>query len=125
MRTAMTSSRQVRICEPMFSPDVPPTAVFESGYTVDNGAKPHEAKFYLAKVEIGKAIGEVLKARGKVRHDRTSLSPPRLSPAEFDSTMFGYARRGQEPTGSRPLSARPAGGAALQRRVKSSKACVR
>jgi len=49
---------------PMFSAGIPATAVFESGYTVDNGAKPHEAKFYLSKVEIGKPIGEVLTARG-------------------------------------------------------------
>jgi hypothetical protein len=49
---------------PMFSRGVPTTAVFESGYTVDNGAKPHEAKFYLDKIEIGKPIGEVLSASG-------------------------------------------------------------
>jgi hypothetical protein len=49
---------------PMFSAGIPATAVFESGYTVDNGADPHDAKFYLAKVEIGKPIGEVLAARG-------------------------------------------------------------
>jgi hypothetical protein len=46
----------------MFSSGIPATAVFESGYTVDNGAKPHEAKFYLAKMELGKPIGEVLSA---------------------------------------------------------------
>jgi hypothetical protein len=46
----------------MFSRGLPATAVFESGYTVDNGAKPHEAKFYLTKIELGKPIGEVLSA---------------------------------------------------------------
>lgn len=49
---------------PMFSAGIPAAAVFESGYTVDNGALPHSAKFYLAKVEIGKPIGEVLMAHG-------------------------------------------------------------
>lgn len=36
--------------------------VLESGYTVDNGAKPHEATFYLAKREIGNPIAAVLGA---------------------------------------------------------------
>jgi hypothetical protein len=47
---------------PMFSQGISATAVFEGGYTVDNGAKPHEAKFYLVKREIGKPIGDVLSA---------------------------------------------------------------
>jgi hypothetical protein len=49
---------------PMFSTGMPATAVFESGYTVDNGAKPHDATFYLAKAEVGKPVGEVLAACG-------------------------------------------------------------
>ena len=47
-----------------FSTGIPTTAVFESGYTVDNGAKPHDAKFYLAKVEVGKPVAEVLASCG-------------------------------------------------------------
>jgi len=31
--------------------------LLESGYTVDNGAKPHEAAFYLTKREVGDPIG--------------------------------------------------------------------
>ncbi|SDY37283.1 hypothetical protein SAMN05421504_105332 [Amycolatopsis xylanica] len=30
--------------------------VLESGYTVDNGAKPHEATFYLTKAPVGAAV---------------------------------------------------------------------
>jgi pimeloyl-ACP methyl ester carboxylesterase len=37
-------------------------AVFESGYTVDNGAEPHNAQFYLGKAQVGKPVGEVLEA---------------------------------------------------------------
>ncbi|WP_410641719.1 hypothetical protein [Amycolatopsis sp. lyj-346] len=33
--------------------------VLESGYTVDNGAKPHEATFYLTKREVGAAVAAV------------------------------------------------------------------
>jgi hypothetical protein len=36
--------------------------VLASSYTVDNGAKPHEATFYLAKREIGNPIAAVLGA---------------------------------------------------------------
>jgi hypothetical protein len=46
----------------MFSRGIPAKATFERSYTVDNGAKPHEAKFYLAKMELGKPIGELLSA---------------------------------------------------------------
>ena len=49
---------------PMFSRGIPATAIFESGYTVDNGAKPHEAKFYLSKTEVGTPIGETLSQPG-------------------------------------------------------------
>jgi hypothetical protein len=34
--------------------------VLESGYTVDNGSKPHEAAFYLAKPQVGAAIARAL-----------------------------------------------------------------
>jgi hypothetical protein len=35
--------------------------VLESDYTVDNGAKPHEATFYLAKAAVGVPIARALK----------------------------------------------------------------
>lgn len=44
----------------LFSAGIPSAAVFESGYTVDNGADPHNADFYLSKAQVGKAVGEVL-----------------------------------------------------------------
>lgn len=34
--------------------------VLESSYTVDNGAKPHEAAFYLAKRQVGGPVAEIL-----------------------------------------------------------------
>lgn len=34
--------------------------VLESGYTVDNGAKPHEATFYLTKPAVGEAVAKAL-----------------------------------------------------------------
>jgi hypothetical protein len=40
--------------------------VLESGYTVDNGAKPHEAAFYLTKREVGDPIGRALSSSGQV-----------------------------------------------------------
>lgn len=36
--------------------------VLESAYTVDNGAKPHEAAFYLAKQQIGEAVARALRS---------------------------------------------------------------
>ncbi len=47
---------------PMFSAGLPVGACFESGYTVDNGAEPHRAEFYLTKAQVGKPIGEILSA---------------------------------------------------------------
>ncbi|WP_144120913.1 alpha/beta fold hydrolase [Catellatospora sichuanensis] len=41
----------------------PPAAVFESTYTVDNGAEPHRATFYLTKPTIGNAIADALGAK--------------------------------------------------------------
>ncbi|ANN16813.1 hypothetical protein SD37_14885 [Amycolatopsis orientalis] len=37
--------------------------VLDSGYTVDNGAKPHEAAFYLAKRRTGEAVSAALSGR--------------------------------------------------------------
>jgi hypothetical protein len=39
-----------------------PTGVLHSGYTVDNGATPHEATFYLTASETGRPIAEALTA---------------------------------------------------------------
>jgi hypothetical protein len=43
----------------LFSTGKPSGAVFDGGFTVDNGADPHYADFYLGKVQVGKAVGEV------------------------------------------------------------------
>ncbi|TCO53092.1 hypothetical protein [Actinocrispum wychmicini] len=37
-----------------------PAGVLAGGYTVDNGAKPHDATFYLAKRQIGEPVGRAL-----------------------------------------------------------------
>jgi pimeloyl-ACP methyl ester carboxylesterase len=44
----------------MFSQGVPSGARFEGGYTVENGAQPHSAVFYLTKAKTGRPIGEIL-----------------------------------------------------------------
>ncbi|HEV7979033.1 hypothetical protein [Amycolatopsis sp.] len=41
-----------------------PGGVLESGYTVDNGSKPHEAAFYLAKPEVGTQLARILTGGG-------------------------------------------------------------
>ncbi|MDO5753202.1 hypothetical protein [Arthrobacter sp.] len=45
---------------PLFSASRPSDAVLESGWTVDNGAKPHEAEYYLRKKQVGGPIAEAL-----------------------------------------------------------------
>jgi hypothetical protein len=40
-------------------------ARFEGGFTVDNGSNPHDASFYLGKVEVGRSIGQVFSAGGR------------------------------------------------------------
>lgn len=45
---------------PMFGDGMPAGARFEGGYTVDNGAEPHNARFYLGKEQVGRAVGEAL-----------------------------------------------------------------
>ncbi|MGH8901528.1 MAG: alpha/beta fold hydrolase [Egibacteraceae bacterium] len=35
---------------------------FEGGWTVDTGAKPHDAAFYLTKQETGRPVGQTLNA---------------------------------------------------------------
>jgi hypothetical protein len=50
--------------EGLFSQGIPAGAVFEGGYTVDNGADPHNANFYLGKAQVGRPTGEVLSGAG-------------------------------------------------------------
>lgn len=45
--------------EGLFHAGIPASASFEGGYTVDNGADPHNSDFYLGKVQIGREVGEV------------------------------------------------------------------
>ncbi len=47
-----------------FKNGMPVDAIFEGGYTVDNGADPHNSEFYLGKTQVGKPVGEVLKSAG-------------------------------------------------------------
>jgi hypothetical protein len=46
--------------EELFGRSMPTGAVFEGGYTVDNGADPHRANFYLGKTHVGRPLGQVL-----------------------------------------------------------------
>ena len=43
----------------LFGTSMPAGAVFEGGYTVDNGVEPHRADFYLGKPEVGTEIGRL------------------------------------------------------------------
>ncbi|PTR09166.1 hypothetical protein C8R32_104245 [Nitrosospira sp. Nsp5] len=43
----------------LFRAGIPASASFEGGYTVDNGADPHNSDFYLGKVQIGREVGEI------------------------------------------------------------------
>lgn len=45
--------------EGLFSAGIPVGASFKGGYTVDNGAQPHNSDFYLGKVQVGREIGQV------------------------------------------------------------------
>ncbi len=49
---------------PLFGSTVPPGAVLEGGYTVENGAKPHQADFYLTKTQVGRPIGVLFSSTG-------------------------------------------------------------
>jgi pimeloyl-ACP methyl ester carboxylesterase len=44
----------------LFSTGMPRGAVFDGGFTVDNGADPHNADFYLGKVQVGKSVGNAV-----------------------------------------------------------------
>ncbi len=48
--------------EELFASSVPEGAVLEGGVTVDNGAEPHSAAFYLTKQQVGEPIGETLRS---------------------------------------------------------------
>ena len=49
---------------PLFGSTVPSGAMLEGGYTVENGAKPHQADFYLTKAQVGRPIGALLSGTG-------------------------------------------------------------
>jgi hypothetical protein len=44
----------------LFGAGMPAGATFEGGYTVDNGAEPHNSEFYLGKAQVGRPVGEVI-----------------------------------------------------------------
>lgn len=46
----------------LFERNRPVDAILESGWTVDNGALPHQGEYYLGKREVGKPIAEALSA---------------------------------------------------------------
>ena len=48
--------------EGLFHAGMPAGTTFEGGYTVDNGADPHNSDFYLGKAQVGKPLGEVFSA---------------------------------------------------------------
>jgi len=45
--------------EGLFHAGMPDGATFDGGYTVDNGADPHNSDFYLGKAQVGRAVGEI------------------------------------------------------------------
>ena len=45
--------------EGLFHGGMPAGTTFEGGYTVDNGADPHNSDFYLGKAQVGRPVGEV------------------------------------------------------------------
>ncbi len=46
----------------LFGSTAPTGAVLEGSYTVENGAQPHKADFYLTKAQVGHPIGALLSA---------------------------------------------------------------
>jgi len=50
--------------KPLFGVSVPAGAVFNGSYSVDNGANPHDACFYLNKAQTGRPIGEIFEGLG-------------------------------------------------------------
>jgi hypothetical protein len=49
---------------PLFGSTAPRGAMLEGGYVVENGAKPHQADFYLAKAQVGRPIGALFSGTG-------------------------------------------------------------
>jgi thiaminase II len=62
--------------EKLFTSSLPEGAVLEDGITVDNGAEPHSAAFYLTKREIGKPLGETLGAGQPTTGQPTAQEAP-------------------------------------------------
>jgi hypothetical protein len=52
----------------LFGANIPDGCQLEGHYTVDNGAQPHTATFYLAKHQTGRPIGQTLTANLDNRH---------------------------------------------------------
>lgn len=46
----------------LFGAGIPASAKFEGGYTVDNGADPHNSDFYLGKAQVGRVVGETFRS---------------------------------------------------------------
>lgn len=46
--------------EGLFGAGMRAEAIFDGAYTVDNGADPHNADFYLGKAQVGRPVAEVL-----------------------------------------------------------------
>ena len=46
----------------LFAGKMPRAAIFEGSYTVENGADPHNAEFYLQNVHVGRSVGQVMSA---------------------------------------------------------------
>ena len=47
----------------LFATGQPTGALLEGGWTVDNGAEPHRATFYLTKQQTARPIGQTLTRR--------------------------------------------------------------
>jgi pimeloyl-ACP methyl ester carboxylesterase len=45
-----------------FAGNMPRDAVFEGGFTVENGADPHNAEFYLSNSHVSRPVGQVMSA---------------------------------------------------------------
>lgn len=63
--------------EKLLTGSIPQGAVLESGVTVDNGAEPHSAAFYLAKRQVGEPIGETLRPAQPAQPAATPAAHPR------------------------------------------------
>lgn len=58
-----------------FAHGQPPEAKFEAVVTVDNGAQPHCAGFYLIKKAVGRPVGEALSEYGLSADDPATATP--------------------------------------------------